>query len=336
MVSDMYVPILKSKRGEMAAIRHTYDDVMPSVIPLIEILPEYTKTKTTIYKKLKKNWRGEKILVDVSYCGDDGLNILEGIHQELSDVLRIIPVLRTSSANGVIAKAREIVSVSNEGYCLRVDISDLKDAARIQGFISTSLIDIKDIALLVDLSFVDDEETYKSSLALVENIANLSDYKSLIVASGCSPDTLTDYKVGEDNFIERLEWQYWRKYRGSLSRSSTYSDYTTQHPFVLPPGNFPGSKSIRYTIEDQVAVLRGKQSDPSDAYLEHAANLHDYTDYYSGEDFSYGDKYIKEKRDIFDAGGTNDPGNPTSWVMVRVNHHIAFVVKHDLAAIAAE
>lgn len=336
MVSKMYVPILKSKRGEMAAIRHTYDDVMSSVVPLIEILPEYTKTKMTIYKKLKKNWRGEKIFVDVSYCGDDGSGVLEGIHQEISDVLRIIPVLRTSSSNNVIEKTREIANASNEGYCLRVDVSDLKDVTRVQGFTTRSAISVKDTILLVDLGFVDDEEIYKSLFALIENIDDLGEYKSLIVASGCSPDTLTDYKVGEDNFIERLEWQYWRKYRGGLSRSSTYSDYTTQHPFVLPPGNFPGSKSIRYTIEDQVAVLRGKQSDPSDAYLEHAANLHDYTDYYSGEDFSYGDKYIKEKRDIFDAGGTNDPGNPTSWVMVRVNHHIAFVVKHDLVAVAAE
>ena len=54
MVNKYYVPILKSKRGEMAALRKTYDDVLNHIVPLVEVLAEYTKTKASVYKKLKR------------------------------------------------------------------------------------------------------------------------------------------------------------------------------------------------------------------------------------------------------------------------------------------
>lgn len=336
MVIKNYVPILKSKRGEMAALKYTYDDVLNLMTPLVEILPKYTETKATVYSKLKKSWRGNKILIDVHYCGDIGVKILNGIQQELDKGLCIIPVLQTTTDNNLLREAREIASISGCGLCLRINSDDLKNTNRIEQFLSTKKLDRKNLALLVDLRFIDNEDQYQEQITAINNIYELDSYNTLIISSGCSPESLNDFKVGEDNFIERLDWQYWIKYRNTITRQSTFSDYTTQHPFVLPQGNFPGSKSIRYTIKNRVAVHRGKQSDPSDAYLEHSANLCDYTDYFCGEDYSYGDKYIQDRCDIFNAGGTNNPGNSTSWVAVRVNHHMAFIVKHDLATIPTQ
>lgn len=336
MVNKYYVPILKSKRGEMAALRKTYDDVLNHIVPLVEVLAEYTKTKASVYKKLKRSWRGDRMLIDTHYCGAESATVLNKIKNELSDVLRVIPVIYTNSPTDVVDTAKEIMSVSRRGMCLRVNKEDLDETLAIKRFIDENRIDKSKTVLLVDMGFMCDEKAYVNLIEKINRISNLHDFNALVVASGCSPDSLAEFNVGEDNFIERLDWQFWSKYHNTLNRESIYGDYTTQHPFVMPPGNYPGSKSIRYTIKDRVAIYRGKQSDPLGAYLEHAAQLCDYSDYYCGEDYSYGDLYLKERSDIFNNGETDGTGNSTTWVTMRVNHHIAFVVKHDLGAVTTQ
>ncbi len=49
---------------------------------------------------------------------------------------------------------------------------------------------------------------------------------------------------------------------------------------------------------------------------------------YSGDDFSYGDKYIKEMISQYDK-----PGSPTTWLRAGINHHMTFVVR-QLASLA--
>ena len=49
---------------------------------------------------------------------------------------------------------------------------------------------------------------------------------------------------------------------------------------------------------------------------------------YSGDNFSYGDKYIKEMISQYD-----NPGSPTTWLKAGINHHMTFVVR-QLATLA--
>ena len=108
-----------------------------------------------------------------------------------------------------------------------------------------------------------------------------------------------------------------------------FSDYTTRNP-ILPDGagfHHP-TTSIRYTLADDWLVLKGKRKEFG-YYLANAKLLIG-EEYYSGENFSSGDLFIKTKaahheayqRDpsIKGTGGTED------WIFVAINHHLSLVV----------
>ncbi|HKO81262.1 MAG TPA: hypothetical protein VJU78_12740 [Chitinophagaceae bacterium] len=123
--------------------------------------------------------------------------------------------------------------------------------------------------------------------------------------------------------LPRLEWNIWKALQAQkLPAPIKYGDYGTKHPYYLPAA-FEGSSSIKYTVENDFVIYRGRKGS------EHAKGGGQYNDSakllinspdYSGQNFSWGDAKIYEIGNRIDK-----PGNPGSWVQISQNHHITIL-----------
>lgn len=124
----------------------------------------------------------------------------------------------------------------------------------------------------------------------------------------------------------RFEWCLWKAlYSSELYRPNMkYSDYITKHP-IHTEVIYAGSCSIKYSHEDSFIVYRGLKADShilsNGQYIQFSRKLV-RTPYYSGENFSWGDKKIwwhSQK------SGYESPGNAKDWVVISQNHHITLI-----------
>ena len=108
-----------------------------------------------------------------------------------------------------------------------------------------------------------------------------------------------------------------------MRRHPSFADYTIQHPVYKESAQFfAPSASIRYTLKDEWLVMRGQRGKPRQ-YLANARILSEMPEYKGfGEGFSYGDAQIKLKGADLSSKRT---GNPTTWLVVGINHHLACV-----------
>jgi len=111
-------------------------------------------------------------------------------------------------------------------------------------------------------------------------------------------------------------------------RTPSFGDYTIQHPFYNEPVKTPHvSASIRYSAHESWTVFRGewigKKSGSGCGQYPAEAKLLMERPEYTGEDFSFGDKFIAEKAH----NGSNHPGGPAQWLLGGINHHITLTAE---------
>ncbi len=111
-----------------------------------------------------------------------------------------------------------------------------------------------------------------------------------------------------------------------------YGDYTVQHPVFRGPGfglNF--SASIRYTAEDDFVIMRGEgvRNDDGPGYAQWPANAMMLCERreFQGEDFSAGDRYIKEMSKEVEKNGSGRTGGPGTWLQAAFNRHLTLTVR---------
>jgi hypothetical protein len=132
-------------------------------------------------------------------------------------------------------------------------------------------------------------------------------------------------------YLPRTDWTFWRDQvwnSHDLPCKTNYGDYTIQHPIfsiIDYPPNF--SASIRYTVEENWLIMRGKSAKdhgfdqwPANAQL---LALHDD---FRGAEFSYGDWYISQMGDNLGTANESN-GNAETWLRAGINHHLVFTVR---------
>lgn len=164
--------------------------------------------------------------------------------------------------------------------------------------------------------------------AIFDEIPNLGEWRSFVLASGAFPTDLAAMSIGQ-NLVPRHDWHLWRHVCGHApARDPIFADYTTRHPDLpddFDPALINMSASVRYTDDDNWLVLRGRGVRTQGGggfqqYRGHAQNLIRMAEY-CGATFSWGDQRIQEI-----ATGTTTAGNSETWVSIAINHHIEFAV----------
>jgi hypothetical protein len=353
---NQYVPILRSKDGEMYALRQLRPDDRQRITPLIEITPRiFQPARTGRYKglepvagevlfqqakKLFSSWHYGPFFMDLWHV--DGKVILPGNKSPLEVIakhlrdwrLNMVPVTGLGRSAPYQDSIARVASADRRGVCIRIVPSEVL-ANKFTRTITTLRRHLQlteaDLDLLVDYGTLEEESPDLGDV--FAKIPRLDAWRSIIVASGAFPKDLQAFKPGIHK-IPRSDWHKWKQQIAStrLARKPTFSDYTIQYgKYVEPVDHCNPSASIRYTLDDDWLIMRGeaiiakkgkdKENGPgSTQWIAHAMLLRDGGEF-CGSDFSDGDAYIFAM-----SQKTGKPcGTPMTWIRAGLNHHLTLV-----------
>lgn len=346
------MPILKWKRAEQGALQGLTEEDKKYITPLIQfvmpkqapheqledVIKKFEGQLLTIPKKIFEIWGNGPVFVDFSLLFTIPLKI-----KSLNTILKagqklgatFTPVLYLNDDLAIKKAAYSHAKENGSGICLRLICSDLDSSGlnqEIAKILSSSGLTEKDLDLLVDIKEVDNnEEKYGKYLNLSQKIPHLQEWRTFTFAAGAFPQDLSNYKIDEENLVPRAEWNNWMAHidEGNLKRKPAFADYTIQHPIYREASQFfHPTTSIKYTLDNEWLILKG-QKHKFGMYLANADLLVNDGRYYYGDDFSAGDRYIKEKADHLQtymknnaSGGT---GSTETWLKAGINHHLVLV-----------
>lgn len=348
--SKHYVPILKWKRAEQGALKALEEKhkknitpliqfVMPRIKPeeeLADIIKRFEGQLTEISAKLIETWGCSPIFIDVSLLYSTALkakalNVISREGHKLGGAF--IPVIHLTDDGQIKKSALAIAKEIKKGLCLRIICSDFSNmtelSQNISKFLSEGLSE-KDIDLLVDIKETEnDGNKYIQYINLSQNISSLLKWRTFTFASGSFPVDMSGCKIDEENLIPRIDWKSWVEHIGKkLQRKPTFSDYTIQYPIYIETTQFfPPTTSIKYTLENDWLIMKGKKH-RYELYLASAAELVKDKRFY-GDKFCDGDKYIAERAKHFYTYIKNPAikgtGTPETWLKAGINHHLSLV-----------
>jgi hypothetical protein len=356
---DHYVPILRWKQAERIALRYLQAQDRERITPLIELTSTIFKRrrndgKETVppdpaqvldheAKKLLEACGNRPFFLDLRYVRDMVQRTRSRIHalQYLGEIARSyklapVPVTELSRNQNYQSSVRDIVDKDGRGLCLRMAPTEvLQDgfATAIKDFLKAFHVHPKSVHLLLDYAASDPTEP--DPRALLASIPDLNQWHTLSLASGAFPPDLQGFQPGNTK-IPRTDWLTWKEIVSPDGKSSlrkpTFSDYTIQYGLYKEPveGCNP-SASIRYTLAEQWLIMRGEAMRGKGTHLTeirpgreqwnwHAQLLCDSQDLFYGEDFSWGDAFIRER-----SLNKENHGSPEIWLRAGINHHMTVV-----------
>lgn len=355
--SKHYIPILKWKRSEQGALKALEQKDKKYITPLIQfVMPKYEpqeeladivakfeKRVPQIPEKLIEVWGCSPIFVDISLLFTTPLKV-----KSLNAIVRgghehggiFIPVIHLDDDLEIKKTAYLLAKEKGTGICIRLICSDFADLNKlnqdIAELLSSSGIKIGNIDLLVDIKEAGENGNKCAKyLDLSQNIPNLLKWRTFSFASGSFPEDLSACKFDEENLLPRIEWESWKGHVGSkkLQRKPSFADYTIQHPIYKESSQFfHPTTSIKYALEDKWFILKGKKQ-KFGIYLANAKLLSKDKCFY-GERFSYGDQYIAEKAQHYEAylkdKKIKGTGTAETWIRAGINHHL-ILTTHQIA-----
>jgi hypothetical protein len=327
-----YVPILRGKVGEFAALQNLDGNVLYEICPFIQFLPDTNKDRvgdylTNVISKLTNAWNfdGNLMYLDVSYL--DNIKFISGLANSLKgNEINIIPVIHPNSMPEYIKMIKK--GFLDNGICIRIKrayASPDKLIETIQNSMMTLDITESEIDILIDLQYVDNEDDlpiYQNTfLRLYDSIKNPRRLRRIIIGSGSFPTDVADFPVNRISQIPRIEWSLWNRIKHDLEDFPViYADYGNIHPIYNPLiQTFEGSCSIKYTSDSVFYIFRGIKAsghiDGGGQYHQKSSELIS-SPIYDGIDFSWGDENIYKC-----ANHEISSGNAGTWVKYTLNHH---------------
>lgn len=352
-IPRQYVPILKGKEGELAALKALWIDARQTILPLIEI-PEIPfdfvneqpaksldEHVASIPEKLLDAWGpGRRVLIDLPDATIAG-EISEGsphpistlfaqLHERAIAAVPVTSLQRAGTTQDTIAK---VISSQQRGVCLRAPIEDFDEERDISKELNDLLSAIGATPATTDLviDFGDLGDIPAAQLRLLArsalNLVNdAGSYRTFALVATSFPQDLTDVDAQTIARLPRREWELWQGLCSRperLSRLPSYGDYGISHPASasIDPRMMRMSASIRYTAPKEWLIVKGRNvRDHGFAQFNALCSALVELPEFSGESFSWGDDFIA-KCARREAG----PGNATTWRKVGTNHHLTLV-----------
>ena len=347
-----YVPLLKGKEGEFAALEELRADVRQLLTPLIEIprVPfDYSNERPAksldehvagIADRLSRCWPDRALYLDLPWFGEeeqlsDGRVALESVLADcVSRGVQAVPVVSRTSSDRYLIAAGEYSDSSGTGACLRLLVEDFEEDIEPESEVQRILramgdIDISSLDLVIDLEDLGPDSSRAPLIArsLFSMIPRTREWRNIILAAASFPEDLSAVGAATTTTLPRREWDLWKmlQRRPNLlpRQDMIFGDYGISHPIPkeLDPRIMLMSANIRYTASDSWLVIKGRnvRQYGFDQYFELCRTLVERQEY-SGRDFSWGDNYIAEC-----AIGNTGPGNATTWRKVGTNHHLTLV-----------
>lgn len=340
MKSDfIYVPIVKWKKGEQEALKHLTDEQKNKILPIIEIV-NYEDPKIIINDL--KNCYINPVYIDTVIADENDrdylISIIDKGHE---NNLKIYPVCYIDDLADLSTKLPDHTS----RLSVKIPVPEDVDGPSYENIFSLLKKFQSDnevlLDIILDLNLIIDKREanrqFKDAQEVLNNYLFNENFYNLIIISATSfPESLAAIPAGGKANYYRFDFLIYEKLLEKFNSTNIkekliYSDYgVTKYTdseidfSILKYGILP---KVKYTLDNSYIVLKGERNQKTRKLVKNYAALAKEiieSDYYYGEDFSYGDQEIKER-----ALGLNKkgPGSNTNWVTISANHHIVVVIE---------
>lgn len=345
---DFYVPILKIKRGEKAALRSLSPEIRGRVLPFLEITERRAppgRARTSLDTHLKNQFDElgptvalfQKFFLDCREIESDGpaaaVDVFARAAQLSTPVVPVTGISRAVDTAAVMSKRQNGVGIR----LTRAEFEAGKLPRGLPAFVKKHSLEHADTDLIVDLGAVDTMITPGVAAlaeAFLADVPDKNSWRSLTVTGCAFPQSMGVVDASSYDLIDRSEWLAWRdnlyRGRGQLDRLPTFGDCAIQHPSGVEgfdPRIMSASASIRIIQADQWLLVKGVSTDSVPANLQFrglATRLvyGDLKPYFAGADHCLG------CAQIFDAAnGKPKLGTPEVWRKLGTIHHITRAVE---------
>lgn len=349
-MGDTYVPVLKNKRGERAALRALAAPVRARILPLLEFVEWRTNERERWQVYVERSFRDLAATVsDYARCWFDtrelsphGEAATEDIFERAAaEGIAFVPVTGVSRTVDV----RPALRHRSGGLALRLTRAELEAGGlgrRIEAFLAQHSIAPEEVDLIIDLGSVNDLVVPGVQLltaAFLDEIPTLHRWRRASV-SGCAfPLSMAGVERRSHDVVERVEWLAWRDglfaSRSRLPRLPDYSDACIQHPLGVEgfdPRIMQVSAAIRYTLLDAWLLIKGestRRNPPSIQFPDLARQLvhGEHRAFFRGANHCAGCAGMQAAAD-----GAPLYGSAAKWRTLGTIHHLTTIVE-QLAAL---
>ena len=352
----IYVPVLKGKEGEFAALEALDNDIRDRIMPLIEapsVPYDYANERPAksldehigaFGDRMRRGWSNRPVFVDLPWFGDeeqlgDGRVAMDALLSTCQEGgVAAVPVVGRGNSAAYLSAVKRYVSKSGTGASVRLLLTDFEEDEDIDlAHEVERLLDAigaqgrSSVDLLVDLGDLGADSGKGSLIArsVLSLIPAAAEWRRVILLAASFPEDLSSVDRSTFTHRPRREWDLWKTLQRRPAqlprRDLIFGDYAISHPELkeLDPRTMRMSASIRYTTADSWLIAKGQnvRQYGFDQYFELCRELVGRQDY-SGREFSWGDEYIADC-----AVKRKGPGNATTWRKVGTNHHLTLVTR---------
>jgi hypothetical protein len=339
-----YVPVLKIKQGEKAALLALAAPLCSQITPLMEIVerkadktPNIGKHLDTAFKDLASSVIPfGRCFLDAREIAADGPAAAAEVFQRAAAAGMVFaPVTGLSRTTDVAAAMRH----RQHGLALRLTRGEFERGgltAAIGQFLTTHGLSPEQVDLIVDLGAVD-QMIAAGIMALTDaflaDVPNHVLWRTLTVSACAFPMSMGGVERHSQLLVERGEWVAWRDglhaRRNDFARLPTFSDCGIQHPKGVEgfdPITMKASAAIRYALPSEWLLIKGestKNALPSDQFPVLATRLvygHLHGSFL-GPTHCRGCKLMKNAAD-----GAPNLGSPAVWRRLGTIHHMTTVM----------
>lgn len=320
-----YVPILRAKAGEAAALESLTPDAKARIYPLLQLLKA---TPKGVADRIGAAWQGRAAMADGTHFAAVGgdPDAWRDFFRKLGKAgVNVVPVLSPAAPAAHLAAARRLIDRYAPGAALRVGAAAVRRAADIA---RTNGLDPAATDLIVDLAAIGAASPDTLGLAMAAELARLdAGWRSVTLAASAAPKDFSALAAGV-NVVPRNDFALWLQVAGEAGRRVDFGDYATVHPDL---SDVPGAAmanatvSVRYTRDDDWLFVKGRRiGGPAGRGMEpqyraHARTLVGHRGF-GGVDGCAADARIRKI-----AAGPASAGNRTTWVTLAVNRHLSLV-----------
>ncbi len=339
-----YVPVLKVKRGEKAALLALAAPLCSRITPLLEIVerkadktPTIEKHIDTAFKDLANSVRPfGRCFLDAREIAADGPTAAVQVFQRAAAAGMVFAPVTGLSRTADVAAA---LAHQRHGLVLRLTRDEFERGgltAAISQFLTTHSLSPEQLDLIVDLGAVDQMVSVgimALTTVFLAAIPNPGRWKTLTVSACAFPMSMGDVERHSHSLVEREEWIAWRDglyiHRNQLPRLPTFSDCGIQHPKGVEDFNpriMRASATVRYTLPDEWLLIKGestKNTLPSDQFPILATRLvyGHLRNHFMGSAHCQGCVLIKNAADH-----APNLGSPEAWRKLGTIHHMTMVM----------
>lgn len=353
--SKHYVPILKGKGGELAALKDLDPGVKDRLTPMIEVMPvpwdfdTDTPAKSLddhlapFAEKLMKAWGKDRVIfidapwIDAADVTAMGKTTIAHVMDDARRVgLQAVPVTVLGRSNVYQDAVKQAVAQDRRGVAIRLSADDFDDLPALTTDLGTIMkhlgVGAGETDIVIDFGAVMDGQATALSLAaqaMINSLPNVQQYRTLTLAASAFPPNLSGMKADSVTQLDRTEWDLWLSLWGkqkAILRMPSFGDYAIAHPDQaddMDPRLMKMSAQLRYTTDSGYLVLKGKNvKDYGFPQFMDLCRILVPMPEYSGSGYSWGDTYIQDC-----ANDQDGPGNATTWRRVGTTHHLTLVTQ---------